>query len=57
MFEQFDHVVRIVGLVLLVLGWLLKSRNTMLVGGLLIYGAEFLGTELSGAIDKAAQKG
>ncbi|MED5525831.1 hypothetical protein [Gallaecimonas pentaromativorans] len=53
MFEQFDHVVRVIGLVLLILGWLLKSRNTMLIGGLLIFGAAFISTELSGAIDKA----
>ncbi|WP_192954660.1 hypothetical protein [Gallaecimonas mangrovi] len=52
MFQQIDHVVRIVGLVLLILGWLLKSRTTMLVGGLLIFAAEFLSGEFAGALKK-----
>ncbi|WKE66952.1 hypothetical protein PVT67_06870 [Gallaecimonas kandeliae] len=56
MLDQFDNVVRVIGLVLLVLGWLLKSRNTMLIGGLLIFGAQFLGGELNSAIEKAGQK-
>ncbi|WP_406663217.1 hypothetical protein [Gallaecimonas sp. GXIMD1310] len=53
MFHNYDNVVRIIGLVLLILGWLLKSRNTMLIGGLLIYGAHFLGNEIGGTLDKA----
>ncbi|WP_341503791.1 hypothetical protein [Gallaecimonas sp. GXIMD4217] len=38
--EHFQEVVRIIGLVLVILGWLLKSRHTMLIGALLIYGAD-----------------
>ncbi len=38
--EYFQEVIRIVGLVLVILGWLLKSRHTMLIGALLIYGAD-----------------